>query len=233
MAYSAVIFDLFGTLVNDFVSSAGQVHTKMAAALGVPHQDFLRLWNRTLEMRIIGAFQTVEASLHYVLDALNVRVRAEQVEKAVEIRMKSIAQALEPRSDAIETMVQLKKRPMKLGLISNCSIEIPVLWQQTAFAHWIDTPIFSSVARLKKPDPRIFDLACERLGMPAGSCLYVADGEDYELSAAAKAGLHPVLIKAPSRQSHNERCQEANEWHGDAIVSLLEVPTFLGSTSHP
>jgi putative hydrolase of the HAD superfamily len=121
---------------------------------------------------------------------------------------------------------------MKLGLISNCSIEIPVLWQETAFAHWIDTPIFSSVARLKKPDPRIFDLACERLGMPAGSCLYVADGEDYELSAAAKVGLQPVLVRS-SREPHHERRQEAQEWQGDAIFSLLEVPALLASTSHP
>jgi putative hydrolase of the HAD superfamily len=228
MAYSAVIFDLFGTVVDDFAASAGQVHEEMAAALGVPHNRFLQQWNRTLEMRIIGAFQTVEASIHHVLNTLDVRAGAEQVQKAVEIRMKSIAQALVPRSDAIETMVELKKRPMKLGLISNCSIEIPILWQETAFAHWIDTPIFSSVARLKKPDDRIFHLACEGLGLPAASCLYIADGEDYELSAAARAGLHAVLIRAPSRKSHNERCQEANEWQGDVISSLLEVSRLVG-----
>jgi putative hydrolase of the HAD superfamily len=128
-------------------------------------------------------------------------------------------------------MVELKKRPAKLGLISNCSIEIPILWQETAFARWIDTPIFSSVARLKKPDSRIFHLACERLGLPASACLYIADGEDYELSAAAETGLHPVLIRGASPKSHNPRCQEANEWQGDTISSLLEVTPLLGLTT--
>jgi putative hydrolase of the HAD superfamily len=227
MRYSAVIFDLFGTLVEDFMSSAGQVHTEMAAALGAPHQDFLRAWNRALEMRIVGAFQTVEASIRHVLDELNVRARAEQVEQAVEIRMKSIAQALEPRAEAVETMVGLKKRPLTLGLISNCSIEIPLLWQETAFAEFIEEPIFSSIVRLKKPDARIFKLACERLGVPPARCVYVADGEDHELSAAAKVGLHPVLVRASSPDAHPERRQEAHEWQGDTISSLLEVSRLL------
>jgi putative hydrolase of the HAD superfamily len=227
MRYSAVIFDLFGTLVNDFVSSAGQVHTKMAAVLGVSHQEFLRVWNRDLEMRILGAFQTVEASIHHVLEELNVHARAEQVKQAVEIRMKSIAQALEPRTEAVETMVGLRERPMTMGLISNCSIEIPLLWEETAFAQFIEEPIFSSVVRLKKPDARIFKLACERLGVPPERCLYIADGEDHELSAAAEVGLHPVLVRTSSADAHQERRQEADEWQGDTIFSLLEVSTLL------
>ena len=223
MKFQTVIFDLFGTLINDFATSAGSVNAEMAAALALPYEQFLSVWNQTVEMRIIGAFETVEANIAYVLNALNQDARVEQIERAVKIRMKCIGQVLQPRPDAVSTLAQLKTLGFKLGLISNASIEIPLLWQETAFADLIDEPIFSSRAHLKKPDTRIYHLACERLAVSPESCLYVGDGEDRELSAAAKVGLHPVLIRTSSEQSMSGLHQEAKEWQGATITRLPEV----------
>jgi putative hydrolase of the HAD superfamily len=223
MKFRAVIFDLFGTLVDDFGSSAGQMNQELAAALGVPYEPFMQLWSQTLQMRAIGAFQTVEASIEHVCRAMEMQVGAEQIKSAVEIRLQYTRQALKPRPDAEATLAQLKHQGHKLGLLSNCSIEIPILWRETAFANLIDTPIFSSRARLKKPDPRIYHLACERVGTMPDSCLYIADGEDYELAAAAKVGLHPVLIRTPSQKNDGRLHQEAREWQGTMIASLPDV----------
>jgi putative hydrolase of the HAD superfamily len=223
VTYSTVFFDLFGTLVDDFASSAGQMPVELAAALGVPHEQFLPLWNQTAGMRTIGAFQTVEASIEYVCDAMNAPAGPEQINAAVEIRMKYIRQALQPRPNAVDTLTELKNQGYKIGLISNCSIEIPILWQETAFAHVIDTPIFSSRECVKKPDIRIYHLACERLGIMPESCIYIADGEDHELAGASKAGLHPVLIRMSSRQTSGRLHEEAREWQGVTITSFAEV----------
>jgi putative hydrolase of the HAD superfamily len=223
MKFKAVIFDLFGTLIDDFVSSAGNMHTEMAAALAVPYEQFNPLWNQTTEMRIVGAFETVEANIEYVLQAMNAHARVEQIERAVEIRMKYIGQALQPRPGAIDTLTQLKNHAYKIGLLSNCSIEIPMLWQHTDFANIVDSPVFSARVRLKKPDTRIYHLACDGLGVMPASCLYIADGEDHELAAAAKVGLHPVLIRASSQRTHGASHQEAREWQGVTIGSLAEV----------
>lgn len=222
MKFESVIFDLFGTLVDDFVSSVGQMHQEMAAALAVPYEQFMQLWSQTADMRIIGAFDSVEANIEYVCHAMNVSPRAEQIEKAVEIRMKYIRQALQPRPDAVATVRRLEDQGYKIGLVSNCSIEIPILWPETAFANVIATPIFSSRVHLKKPDPRIYHLACERLGVTPERCLYIADGEDHELTAAAKVGLHPILIRT-SQETRSELHQEAREWQGTTIASLAEV----------
>jgi len=223
MIYSAVIFDLFGTLVNGFASSVGPMHPELAAALAVPYEAFMQLWRQTAEMRTIGAFQTVEASIEHVCRVMGVRVGAEQMTKAVEIRLRRIRRALEPRPDAVTTLARLKDQDYKVGLLSNCSVEIPILWQETAFANLVAAPVFSCRERLKKPDPRIYHLACERLGVMPGACLYIADGEDYELTAAAKVGLHPVLLRTSSQEIRGELHQEAREWLGDTISSLVEV----------
>jgi putative hydrolase of the HAD superfamily len=232
MNYSAVIFDLFGTLVDEFVSSAGQLNTDLATALNAPLEPFLQLWRQTSEMRTSGAFQTVEASIEYVCGIMGVRPGAEQMSRAVEIRLQYIRRALEPRPDATKTIVQLKNQGFVIGLISNCSIEIPILWPETTFANLIESPIFSSRERVKKPAPRIYRLACERLGVVPKSCLYIADGENYELAAAAKAGLHAVLIRTPSPETRSELHQEAREWQGVTVASLPEVLELVSTKSN-
>ena len=73
MKFKAIIFDLFGTLVDDFGSSVGQMHHEMAAALAVPYEQFMEFWGQTAKMRIIGVFDTVEANIEYVCDAMKVR----------------------------------------------------------------------------------------------------------------------------------------------------------------
>ena len=228
MKFQAVIFDLFGTLVDGFVSSVGQLHAELPAALQVPPEQFVQLWRQTSEMRTNGTFQTVEASIKYVCDNIGVQVTAEQMTKAVEIRLRHIKYALKPRRDAVATLVQLKSEGHKLGLLSNCSIEIPILWPETEFADLIESPIFSSRECLKKPDPRIYYLACERLGVTPELCLYVADGENHELAAAAEVGLHPVLLRNLSRDNSAELLREAREWQGSTVCTLLELLELVG-----
>lgn len=223
MEVQAVIFDLFGTLVDDFVASTGQMNAELLTALDVPREPFMQQWRQTSAMRTIGEFQTVEASIEHVCTMIGVQVTTEQLMKAVEIRLKYIRRALEPRPDALPTVRQLKDNGYKIGLLSNCSIEIPILWPETPLADFFDSAVFSSRERVTKPDPRIYQLACERLGVTPETCLYVADGENHELAAAAKVSLHPVLIRNSSRDNRSEVLREAREWQGNSIDSLTHV----------
>jgi putative hydrolase of the HAD superfamily len=233
MKIKAVIFDLFGTLVNNFGFSAEQMGRELATSLGAPYEPFIALWNQTLPMRIIGDFDTVEANVEYVCQGIGLRPEAEKIRQAVDIRMNYVREALKPRPDAIETPNRLKDRGYTTGLISNCSPEIPNLWEETPFAHVIDTPVFSCRAHLRKPDPRIYHLACEQLGAAPGACLYIADGEDHELAAAAGVGLCPVLIRASAQQAAGGSHQEAREWQGTTISALAEVLGLVGTKNSP
>jgi putative hydrolase of the HAD superfamily len=223
MKFNAVIFDLYGTLVDDFASSVGQLHVEFVKTLAAPPDSFMKLWRETTEMRVIGAFQTVEASIEYVCNLLGVPITMEQLTRAVEIRLQLIKRTLTPRPDALETLARIRNNGYKIGLLSNCSIEIPIVWPETAFADLVDSAIFSSREGLKKPDPRLYRVACERLGMKPEDCLYIADGENYELAAAAKVGLHTLLLRNSSRDNGSELLREAREWQGDLIDSLTDV----------
>ncbi len=226
--FQAVIFDLFGTLVDGFAASSAGYHEEFSAALGVDHVSFMQHWRQITGSRTLGDFQSVEASIQYVCDRMGVSVTTEQMAKAVTIRLKLTRRALAPRADAVSTITQLKRAGFKIGLLSNCSIEIPFVWPETLFADLIDSAVFSSRERLKKPDPRIYHVVCGRLGVMPEACLYIADGENYELTAAAAVGMQAVLIRNVGPDDGKEILREARDWQGSAILGLSEVLTLAG-----
>jgi len=221
MQYRAVIFDLFGTIVGGFAASSAGYQEQFADALGLPRDELSRHWRRLTERRTLGEYQTVEESIEHVCGLLGAKVSAEQMMEAVEIRLRLTRHALTPKTDAVATFAQLKADGCKIGVLSNCSIEIPIVWPETEFAEWFQATVFSSREGIKKPAPQIYHLACERLGVEPDECLYVADGENFELSAAAQVGMHPVLIK--TSEPHSEVRREAREWQGAAIENLAEI----------
>ena len=226
MTAAAIIFDLFGTLTEDFTTSLGRHSVDFVEALGVPREPFMRVWRETLEERTLGRFQTVEATIEHACDVIGARPTAEALREAVAIRLEQIRSILRPRHDAVQTIRQLQTR-YKVGLLSNCSIEIPILWPQTELGPVIETTVFSSRERLKKPDPRIYQLICDRLAVGPENCTYVADGENHELAAAANLGMRPILVRNSLRDHAKEVFREAREWDGEAIDQLSELLTRI------
>jgi len=223
MKFNTVIFDLFGTIVDGFAASAAAYQEQFADALGVPHDALSQHWRQLTDRRTLGDFQTVEESIEHLCGILDASITAKQLMEAVEIRLQLTRRALTPRADAFTTLTQLRNNGFKIGLLSNCSIEIPIVWPETEFAELFDSAVFSSRERIKKPARQIYQLACERLGAAPEDCLYVADGENHELKAAAEFGMTPILIRPNSHQPQGESRQEAREWQGVTILSLSEV----------
>lgn len=228
MKYHAVIFDLFGTLVDNFsFQEHERVLSEMAVILSVPINDFARLWRSTFYERATGFFETEEANIKHICRTLGLQVEPDRIAAAAQIRSDFIPRTLTPRDDAVETLTQLKARGCKIGVITNCSEEIPLRWRDTPFASLVDVPIFSNAVGLTKPDPRIYRLACERLGVIAQDCLYVGDGGSHELTGASQVGMHTVLIRVPYEDTGDAYTIDAEEWKEPAISTLKDVLTMV------
>jgi putative hydrolase of the HAD superfamily len=91
----------------------------------------------------------------------------------------------------------------------------------------VDVEVFSCEVGLRKPDPRIYRLAAERLGVDPERCLYVGDGAYGELSGAAAVGMHAVLIRDPADAEIEALRPEAEEWDGPSIEDLREVTELV------
>jgi len=219
--YEAVIFDLIGTVAENF--SAGQFEgllREMAAAVGAPAEDFARLWVASFDERNRGAFATLDANVEHICQALYVEPEADRLTEAARLMLDFRRRTLKPRPDAVEVLTALRALGCKTGLISDCSPEVPVVWRETALAPLVDAAIFSCLVGLKKPDPRIYHLACERLGVKPQECLYVGDGDSHELTGASKAGMQALLIRIPDEDAYRH---DPEDWQGPSIWSLKEV----------
>lgn len=225
MKYKAVIFDLFGTLVPTLSNREYRlVLERMASALSIPVEDFNRIWFGTTHERNTGAIPSIEANIGYVCKELEVRTGDDQIRRAMRIRVDFVTRIMQPRPDAIEVLSRLKSQGFKIGLISNCSPDTPVIWQDTPFVPFFNVTVFSSSAGMKKPDPRIFELAMEQLKVKPQDCLYIGDGASNELAGAARVGMSPVLIKVLDGDFDDSLPDDAREeWGGPTVSSLTEV----------
>jgi putative hydrolase of the HAD superfamily len=225
--YQAVIFDLYGTLVENYPSSEGNRVLKQAAAIfSAPPEEFMALWYKDFDDRQIGILKTYQECFKHICQRLGVKYNQEQLDSTAELRYKLTRQeAMTYKEGALEALIYLRAKKYKIGLVSNCSLETTRIWPETKLAPLIDVPVFSAVEGIKKPDPRLFQIALDRLGVLAAECLYIADGMSQELTTASKLGMQAILVKVPHNSEYEDNREE---WNGATISSLKEVPGLLG-----
>jgi len=222
MKYKVVIFDLFGTLIYNFPRPESDgILKRMASVLSAPPDDFVHLWSDTFNERMRGVFKSYRACISHICHQLGVPAQDDQIKLAAQIRFDMIKQEITtPRTDAVEVLSHLKAEGYKTGLISNCSAETTTIWEETPLAPFIDVTVFSCSEGLMKPDPRIFQIAIERLAVEPGDCLYIADGIGQELTSASQIGMQAVLIRVSGEDSYDPYRED---WDGSVISSLTEV----------
>lgn len=228
MKYKAVIFDLFGTLIDTSSRTEyKRILTQMAVVLKAPREEFTRLWFDTFDLRTTGVLTSLEGNIEYICRQLGVVFTDDQLNRASAIRFNFTVESLIPRPDTLAVLGFLKANSYRVGLISDCSSEVPTVWKNTTMASLIDVPVFSCIERVRKPDPRIYNRALKRLVVAAKDCLYIGDGSSRELSGAGAVGMHPVMIRVPHETSPDAYRIDEEEWNGPTISSLSEVLGLL------
>lgn len=227
-AVEAVVFDLYGTLVHEF--PAGEFHEAVRAVgetLGVDPDEFQEGWEATAIGRQTGEFIDVEENVRMICLAFGVVPDDETILDALAHRWALYETYFHPRPGAEETLAGVAARGLLMALVSMCAPDTPDLWRASPMAGFIGVEVFSSETGLRKPDPEIYLLASERLGVEPEACLYVGDGAYGELSGAAAVGMRPILIRDPNEDPADVLRPEAEEWDGATIGDLREVLPLL------
>ena len=203
----AVIFDLWDTLALWPSKAFDDVVSRFRAYI----PDLDRVWSETYDDRQTGRLEEYFRGLGLEGDALATCLR---------LRSEFTRDALVAREGAIETLEELRRRGLKRGLISVCSSDVEDIWDETDLAAHVDDVVLSCAVGLRKPDPRIYELACERLGVQPDECLFVGDGANDELAGAERVGMRAVCVLPPGRTE--PLWPEARGWV-PTISSLGEV----------
>ena len=93
-----------------------------------------------------------------------------------------------------EVLLELRKK-YPLVLVSNFYGNIATVLQEFKLDGIFDTIIESAVMGVRKPDPQIFTLGVEALGMQPDEVVVVGDSMDKDIIPAAKAGCHTIWFK--------------------------------------
>lgn len=99
-----------------------------------------------------------------------------------------------PGEKAAETLEALRERGYRLGVVSNSNGHVRRLLARAGLAALFEVIVDSAEVGIEKPDPRIFFLATELLGVEPARCVYVGDIYEIDVVGARKAGLRPILI---------------------------------------
>ena len=104
--------------------------------------------------------------------------------------------------DVVATLEDLRRRELKLAIVSNWDSYLPKLLAALALDRFFPVVAVSAIEEVGKPDPEIFRRTCERLQVSMADTLHVGDSltEDYE--GARAAGLSALLLDRADRYPH-------------------------------
>ncbi len=206
-----MIFDLWGTLADWDPGESNVFRRALASTTGHDEERFSELWNETYRQRETGPLRDAYAAIG---------VPEAELQRLIAERHAYALRTLVPRGGVVATLEKLRRRGFRLGLVSACSEDVPAVWSETAFAGLFDAEVFSATCGYMKPDPEIFLLTAERVGVEPAECLFVGDGANDELAGAERVGMRSVLIHRPGQEP---LWPEAREWAGPRITSIPEV----------
>jgi putative hydrolase of the HAD superfamily len=103
---------------------------------------------------------------------------------------------LGPNEAMIAFLRELRDRGYRLAMLTNNVREWEARWRaMLPVDELFEVVIDSAFVGLRKPDPAIYRLTCDRLGVAPDECLFVDDVE-VNCSAAADLGMAAVLFRS-------------------------------------
>jgi putative hydrolase of the HAD superfamily len=107
----------------------------------------------------------------------------------------------EPMPGAVRAVSELQRLGLRLAVVSNWDVALHGYLEQLGLAGQFEAVVTSAEAGAPKPDPRIFELALERLHVRPERALHVGDSEaDEEGARAAGIAFAPApLADLPAR----------------------------------
>jgi putative hydrolase of the HAD superfamily len=207
----AVVFDLWDTLVAWPVAEADVLRQRTATLVGIGEDELGRRWRETYRLSQTGPLAAAYRAIG---------IPGEHIEARVAEQHEFVRRVLRPRPGAVAALRELRRRGVKLAVLSNCSEDVPAVWPASELAGLFDAETFSSACGLMKPDREIYARTATALEVEEAECYFVGDGANDELSGAERAGMTPVLFLASGATA---LWPEVQNWAGLRVSSIEEV----------
>ena len=195
-SFEVLTFDCYGTLI-DWESGILEAVRRVLAARGreLSPPEVLEHFARFESTIQAGAYLTYREVLSRVVDEFGRELDFTPSPEERASLPESIARWV-PFADTVEALRILASR-YRLAVISNVDDDLFALSQRLLGVDFDDVVTAQQVGGYK-PDARNFDLALERLGVPTGAVLHVAQSLFHDIAPANRLGLATVHVNRVS-----------------------------------
>ena len=221
----AVLFDLGDTLVN---THAAETLQKILQVL-----DIVKSID-SVEHAMMESIKEFEAQKHSNLSArefyreLNLlhlkhlgitnQAVAEILAEEIDTRWFEFAN-VHAYPDVKETLQQLRKKGLKLGLITGgYEVDIEQMLPRAGLEGFFDVAVGADTTRNRKPCPEVFRYALKKLKVRADEAVFVGDSLERDYQAAKKVGMRAVMINREGKPVADDV---------KSISSLKQIVNFL------
>lgn len=221
----AVLLDLYNTLVPGGDAARDATCRAQALDLGVDPERFLRLFHDSWPQRCTGKLGDITATLLTVAERAGGHPSEGALRLAVSRSIELTRRTLWPKAATLAALDAIRAAGWRTGLVTNCAGTTATIWRRTPMVTRFDAVAMSSELGVAKPDPAIYLAVCAQLGVAPTDCVYVGDGADDELGAAAALGMM-VVQSVEYKPAHGT-------WPPTRIAAIGELPDLLGAATGP
>jgi epoxide hydrolase-like predicted phosphatase len=202
--YEAVVFDLGGVVFP----SPLDVFRVYEREHGLPHRFISEVVLADPEHGAWGRLERGELTLEEFCDAFDAECAAHGETVDSRDLMRAVGAGLEPREAMVAAIDAIRGHGLKTAALTNNWSDEAGRREASPTAGWFDVVVESAVEGLRKPDPRIYRLVCERLAVPPTAAVFL-DDLGANLKPARELGMMTIKVE-------------------DADAALIELESVLG-----
>ncbi|MFZ9996185.1 MAG: haloacid dehalogenase type II [Pelagibacteraceae bacterium] len=187
----AIIFDAYGTLFD--VNSAAE---KSKIKIGDKWEAFANYWRTTqLEYTWLRSLMHRHKDFWQITeDSLDKSMKVFNINKDMKTELLNLYKKLSPFSEVKETLENLKKKEMKLSILSNGT---PELLNTLVVSNKLDT-IFDDIfsieeVRIYKPDSKVYDLPVNKYKIKPNEIIFLS-ANTWDVSGGGNYGYNSVWV---------------------------------------
>jgi len=211
MSFKAVVFDLYGTLINIRTDEHDpEVYKELSRFLGynrvyVEPDELYRSFMVKIKTQLTKSRQEYpDVDILKIFTALIHEFGAGKMELRLPLYTARLFRALTRRTfepfPGIYGMLERLRDRYPLALLSDAQRCFTAPEVEMLKLEWFFDHIFmSSDHGFRKPDPRYFGMALRALGVKPSETVYVGDNAYRDLVGARKSGMKMVLVRSSER----------------------------------
>jgi 2-haloacid dehalogenase len=219
----ACVFDAYGTLF-DFASAARGCRDVLGDAI----EKLAALWrDKQLQYTWLRAVQGRHADFWQVTgDALDFALETLAIEKSgLRDRLMNLYLTLEPFPEVPDVLRRLKTAGLRTAILSNGSpMMLDAAVRGSGLSTLVDTVLSVESVGVYKPHPKVYQLAVDRLGIPAAAIAFQSSNA-WDAYAASAFGMQVVWCNR-----YGQRPERLPGKPERMVGSLAKLPALVAAS---